>query len=159
MLKIGVPKIIVVSLLLLVGCNTRYQLDRIHDRQGIVNVRQPLRSEKKEQAVSTDIPKEIKYKDKDGKEINILSGEKDGDDYLYSVQLQGVEVVAKSKTLPERNGMVTISFIVMVPQEYLQSGWRIKVEPYFSIPLWKYTSKHAFMYYSFTLGVDAKLNF
>ena len=129
MLKIGVPKIIVVSLLLLVGCNTRYQLDRIHDRQGIVNVRQPLRSEKKEQADSTDIPKEIKYKDKDGKEINILSGEKDGDDYLYSVQLQGVEVVAKSKTLPERNGMVTISFIVMVPQEYLQSGWRIKVEP------------------------------
>ena len=129
MLKIGVPKIIVVSLLLMVGCNTRYQLDRIHDRQGIVNVRQPLRSEKKEQADSTDIPKEIKYKDKDGKEINILSGEKDGDDYLYSVQLQGVEVVAKSKTLPERNGMVTISFIVMVPQEYLQSGWRIKVEP------------------------------
>ena len=129
MLKIGIPKIIVVSLLLMVGCNTRYQLDRIHDRQGIINVRQPLRSEKKEQAVSTDIPKEIKYKDKDGKEINILSGEKDGDDYLYSVQLQGVEVVAKSKTLPERNGMVTISFIVMVPQEYLQSGWRIKVEP------------------------------
>lgn len=129
MLKIGIPKIIVVSLLLMVGCNTRYQLDRIHDRQGIVNVRQPLRSEKKEQADSTDIPKEIKYKDKDGKEINILSGEKDGDDYLYSVQLQGVEVVAKSKTLPERNGMVTISFIVMVPQEYLQSGWRIKVEP------------------------------
>lgn len=129
MLKIGVPKLIVVSLLLMVGCNTRYQLDRIHDRQGIVNVRQPLRSEKKEQADSTDIPKEIKYKDKDGKEINILSGEKDGDDYLYSVQLQGVEVVAKSKTLPERNGMVTISFIVMVPQEYLQSGWRIKVEP------------------------------
>ena len=129
MLKIGVPKIIVVSLLLMVGCNTRYQLDRIQDRQGIVNVRQPLRSEKKEQAVSTDIPKEIKYKDKDGKEINILSGEKDGDDYLSSVQLQGVEVVAKSKTLPERNGMVTISFIVMVPQEYLQSGWRIKVEP------------------------------
>ena len=129
MLKIGVPKIIVVSLLLMVGCNTRYQLDRIHDRQGIVNVRQPLRSEKKEQADSTDIPKEIKYQDKDGKEINILSGEKDGDDYLYSVQLQGVEVVAKSKTLPERNGMVTISFIVMVPEEYLQSGWRIKVEP------------------------------
>ena len=129
MFRNGFPRLIGLGLLLLVGCNTRYQLDRIHDRQGIVNVRQPLRSEKKEQTDSAAIPEKIIYKDKDGKEINILSGEKDGDDYLYSYQLQGVEVVAKSKTLPERNGMVTISFIVMVPNEYLQSGWRIKVDP------------------------------
>ena len=44
------------------------------------------------------------------------------------------------------------------PKAVIDLG-KIKVEPYFSIPLWKYTSKHAFMYYSFTRGVDAKLNF
>ena len=129
MRRFKVQHIIIVGLLMTVGCNTRSQLDRMYDKQGIVNIRQPLRSEKKEQADSTAVPQEIKYKDKDGKEINILSGEKDGDDYLYSYQLQGVEVVAKSKTVPERNGMITISFIVCVPSSYLQKDWRITVHP------------------------------
>ena len=90
MRRFKVQHIIIVGLLMTVGCNTRSQLDRMYDKQGIVNIRQPLRSEKKEQTDSTAVPQEIKYKDKDGKEINILSGEKDGDDYLYSYQLQGV---------------------------------------------------------------------
>ena len=130
MRRFKVQHIIIVGLLMTIGCNTRSQLDRMYDKQGIVNIRQPLRSEKKEQADSTAVPQEIKYKDKDGKEINILSGEKDGDDYLYSYQLQGVEVVAKSKTVPERNGMITISFIVCVPSSYLQKDWRITVHPW-----------------------------
>ncbi len=129
MRRVGIQHIITACLLLTVGCNTRYQLDKMQRKEGIVNIRQPLRSEKKEQADSTAVPKEIKFKDKDGKEVNILSGELDGDDYIYSVQLEGVEVVAKSKTVPERDGMITISFIVCVPASYLQSEWRLTVHP------------------------------
>ena len=49
MRRFKIQHIIIVGLLMTVGCNTRSQLDRMYDKQGIVNIRQPLRSEKKEQ--------------------------------------------------------------------------------------------------------------
>lgn len=36
---------------------------------------------------------------------------------------------------------------------------KIDLEPFFSIPLWKYTNSSAMMAYGFTLGMDAKINF
>ena len=129
MIHTKLQHIILISLLIVTGCNTRYRLNQAYQKVGSVNVRQPLRSEKKEQTDSASLPKSIVIKDKDGKESMILEGTKDGDDYLYSFALQGVEVVAKSKTVPERNGKITISFVVCVPAEFVDTDWRLTVRP------------------------------
>lgn len=113
------------------ACSTPDRIQQVQDVEGIVNIRQPMKSEKKQMSDSLHVPKQIKIKDKDGKEQTILAGEKDEKqgDYLYSVSLGEVEVLAKSKTVPERDGKISIAFVINVPEGYLSSDWRMKVTP------------------------------
>lgn len=54
--------------------------------------------------------------------------EKTGED-IPAMTLGEVTVTAKSKTVPERNGIISIPFVVTVPEDYAQKDWRITISP------------------------------
>lgn len=48
--------------------------------------------------------------------------------------LNEVEVVARSRFTPERNGKISVDFIVRVPKELLDRNWMIKMQPFIMHP-------------------------
>lgn len=117
------------AVILLLSCSTNKRIKEAYMKEGIINIRQPNNREKQTDTTSF-VPSIAKVKDKDGKVKNVAQTEKDknGED-IASFSLGEIEVVAKSKIVPERDGMITIGFIVTVPSTYSQKDWRIIVSP------------------------------
>jgi hypothetical protein len=63
----------------------------------------------------------------DGEQIRTLD-EKTGED-VVTVALQQVTVIAKTKTVPERFGMVNIDFVVTVPKTLIDKRWMVTLSP------------------------------
>lgn len=115
------------------GCNTGQRIF-IAEQKDIANIRQPMQDEKKNGVDTTALQKVITYVDHNGVKQTITKAELDSvsGEYITTMQLQEVTVVAKSKTVPERNGKVNIDFIVTIPGKLLQPDWRLVVAPVLS---------------------------
>lgn len=125
--NIGIP--VVAACCLMMSCSTKLRIENAYRKNGIVNIRQPKNAEKKADTVA--VPKIITYKDGNGKEKMLMNSEKDektGED-MPAMTLGEVTVTAKSKTVPERNGIISIPFVVTVPKDYAQKDWRIIISP------------------------------
>uniref|UniRef100_UPI0035623FAF hypothetical protein n=1 Tax=Bacteroides fragilis TaxID=817 RepID=UPI0035623FAF len=125
--NIGIP--ILATCCLMLSCSTKMRIENAYKKNGIVNIRQPRNAEKKADTVT--VPKIITYKDGNGKEKLLMDSEKDektGED-IPAMTLGEVTVTAKSKTVPERNGIISIPFVVTVPEDYAQKDWRITISP------------------------------
>lgn len=79
---------------------------------------------------NTDIPEKTIVKDADAKSEEQVRtrDEKTGED-IVTVALSEVTVVARTKTVPERFGMVNLDFIVTVPKTLIDKRWMITLTP------------------------------
>ncbi|MBQ6746752.1 MAG: hypothetical protein IJR07_06870 [Bacteroidaceae bacterium] len=116
-----------------ISCSTGQRIARAYHTSGqTVNLRQPTSSEKNMETDTAGImPEMIKFTDKDGQEKTVLSSVLDTvtGSYELAVSLGEVTVVSKSRVLPERNGVITLPFVITIPKEFLESDWRITVTP------------------------------
>lgn len=66
----------------------------------------------------------------EGKRIFFMKATVDSTGTIHATeQLRGVVVTARFKNIPERNGMVRLSFDVKVPKEMLNPNWQIRLRP------------------------------
>ena len=127
-IKWGVAAVMV--LVMAGGCNTGQRI-YMAEQKDIANIRQPLQNEKKNGVDTANLQKVITYVDHEGKQQMITSAELDTvtGEYITSMKLDEVVVVAKSKTVPERDGKVNIDFIVQIPGRLMQPDWRLVIAP------------------------------
>lgn len=113
------------------ACNTSQRINYAENKEP-ASIRQPHRNEKlMRDTVSSKGPQMLKYKDDKGVEQTVVKAvldEKTGE-YINSINLDEVIVTAKAKTVPERNGMVNLDFVVKVPHRLLQQDWEMVINP------------------------------
>lgn len=65
-----------------------------------------------------------------GKKVSYARTEKDSTgNKRITVQLSNVTVVARSKSVPERNGRINLDFVVKVPRDLLSTNWMAAITP------------------------------
>lgn len=81
-------------------------------------------------SADTDIMKESVVKEADGNSDEQIRtrDERTGED-IVTVALSEVTVVARTKTVPERFGMVNLDFVVTVPKTLIDKRWMITLTP------------------------------
>lgn len=120
-------KYIFISLLfLLCGCRLTHKLER-------TNYRPVLNQPSKHQGTSDDNSVQIganstQSKENTNEEQIRTKDEKTGED-IVTVDLDEITVVARTKTVPERFGKVSLDFIVTVPNKLLDKRWMITLTP------------------------------
>lgn len=95
-----------------------------------VGLSQPS-SRKTTGADTVKLPKFITFTDKDGKEKVVTEAVRDSvtGEYMTTIELTGITVVAKSKNIPERNGNINIEFVVTVPDILIDKRWALTLTP------------------------------
>lgn len=117
-----------VCLLFLFSCGSL--TDKLKKENASVNVSLPNKIQNKIQEKDT-LPQFIEYTDSAGRKqiiANSTKDEKTGED-ITTVELSGITVVAKSRNIPERNGKISLDFIVTVPQKLISNKWQLKLTP------------------------------
>lgn len=129
---VGVLTAVVTAIL--VSCSTGQRIFRAEETD-IANLRHPFKTEKKqkENADSTKYAgnKTVVTYDKISEDGKYTEAELDKEtgEYVTSMTIGEVTVMAKSATIPERNGKINIDFIIKVPQKLLQPDWRMVILP------------------------------
>lgn len=108
------------------GCKLTKPLER-------VEVRPEIRQAQQQRAIEIDTTetKYITFVDHNGVKQTIVEAETvnvDGED-LMNINLEGVTVVAKNKTVPERLGKVSIEFLVGIPKPLQDKRWVVVITP------------------------------
>lgn len=119
-----------VWLLLMTACSTAQRLG-VAERAQQSNIRLPFKSEKKDTA-AIKVPQFITFEDTDGKQKMIMTAERDsvtGEYELTMGELNEVVVTAAAKSVAERNGKVTLEFLVTVPATLMMRDWRMVIKP------------------------------
>ena len=117
-------------LLLLSACSTAQRLG-MAERAQQSNIRLPFKSEKKDTS-AIKVPQFITFEDTDGKQKMIMTAERDsvsGEYELTMGELSEVVVTAAAKSIAERNGKVTLEFLVTVPSTLMMRDWRMVIKP------------------------------
>ena len=111
------------ALCLATSCSLSRRLDKNDLRANIA-----LPSVLKQDSTFKDsLPKMIEFFNKDGEKQIVMQAVKDsitGQEEL-TVNLNEVTVVAKSKTVPERKGKISIDFTVTVPERLINQNWQL----------------------------------
>ena len=109
------------------SCSMTSQLKRAKVR---ANISLPQRILAPEQKKGYDQRSVLEFSDLKGKKTTYATTEKDknGKDQI-TVELQGVTVVAKSRTVPERFGKVDIDFVVSVSEKLLGEKRQLTLTP------------------------------
>lgn len=112
------------------GCNTGQRIF-MAEQKDMANIRQPFQAEKRNGVDSAALERKVTYVDNKDFHGQVTTAELDSatGEYITTQQLGEVTVVAKAKTVPERNGKVSIDFIVRVPRKLLQTDWSMTVAP------------------------------
>lgn len=120
-------KYIFISLLfLLCGCRLTHKLEKTNYRP-IVN--QPTKHQKSSEVSPVQIGSNNSLaKDSINKEQVRTKDEKTGED-IVTVDLEEITVVARTKTVPERFGKVSLDFVITVPNKLLDKRWKITLTP------------------------------
>lgn len=120
------PKYLIPSILItgiLISCGTSPKMAK-------VGLSQPNTKHFVDTAYA-NLPKQITYIDKEGKEQIITKADLDSitGEYMTSVQLDGITVMAQSKNVAERNGKVDLDFVVTVPGQLINNKWQVQLTP------------------------------
>lgn len=110
---------------LMTSCSIQRRVDRATDRSGYVRIRQTTDSDKAHHAQATA---STPYRVGDTGYLTESVTDKDGEE-IPSVTLGEVEVVARTRVVTVRNGMVSMPFIVTVPKDYCDHDCRVSVFP------------------------------
>lgn len=105
-----------------IGCSTTPHIAR-------VRISQPKSSEKID--TSYQLPKEILWTDDKGVQHIVTQAEEDSasGENITLVELSAITVVARSKQVAERNGMIDLDFLVTVPSELISNKWQLQLTP------------------------------
>ena len=118
--------------LLLAGCivTSCSMTSRLKRAKVRANIFLPQRILAPEEKKGYDRRSVLEFSDLKGKKTTYATTEKDknGKDQI-TVELQGVTVVAKSRTVPERFGKVDIDFVVSVPEKLLGKKRQLTLIP------------------------------
>lgn len=117
-------------LLLMAACNTAQRLG-LAERQNQSSIRLPLESEKKDTA-TIHVPQYVTYIDESGNKNMVMTAERDsvtGEYELTGGTLNEVVVQASTKSVAERNGKISLDFIVTVPENLMMRDWRMVIKP------------------------------
>lgn len=125
----GIGVSVLAGVLGLAACSTSNRIEKAQEKE-IANISQIFKEEKPK-LDTTALPKFITYVDDQGQSQTIMSAVKDSTtgEYISSVELAEVTVVAKAKSIPERNGRVNLDFIVRIPQTLLKKDWKVVFVP------------------------------
>lgn len=109
------------------SCSMTSRLKRAKVR---ANISLPQRILAPEEKKGYDQRSVLEFSDLKGKKTTYATTEKDknGKDQI-TVELQGVTVVAKSRTVPERFGKVDIDFVISVPEKLLGKKRQLTLTP------------------------------
>lgn len=115
---------LVLLLIMVCSCRLTQKLENTDYRP---QVNQPGKVTKN---ADTDIKEESVVKEADGNSDEQIRtrDEKTGED-IVTVALSEVTVVARTKTVPERFGMVNLDFVVTVPKTLIDKRWMITLTP------------------------------
>ncbi|KAA5263707.1 hypothetical protein [Bacteroides faecis] len=115
---------LVLLLIMVCSCRLTQKLENTDYRP---QVNQPGKVTKN---ADTDIKEESVVKEADGNSDEQIRtrDEKTGED-IVTVALSEVTVVARTKTVPERFGMVNLDFVVTVPKTLIDKRWMIILTP------------------------------
>ncbi len=129
--------IVLAMTLILIGCGRKfYQIDR---KDVTINIRHEEKRDGNAIILSgnnVNKNKELSYTDPEtGKSYlieNTVRDEKSGE-IIGVRELGEVVVTAKSENISERNGIISMGFIINIPSTVLDSRWQIEVQPVLSI--------------------------
>lgn len=133
----GKHLILLILPFIFIGCSKKiYKIER---NDVSVNVRHEDKRDKNRVTLplnSSDKKMDLTYKEPySGKNIlieNAVRDEKNGE--LVGVrELDEVIVTAKSENISERNGIILLGFIIMVPSNILDSRWQLEILPVLSV--------------------------
>ena len=120
--------ILAASGLLFFGCggSRKAFMKQMEEQNLTAGVRQPGKTV---DTTAYDMPKEVKIKT-EGRDdyISFTAKDKDGSD-IASYALSEVRVVAKNKTVPERDGKVNVDFVVSIPKGLVDKNWQVHIVP------------------------------
>lgn len=105
-----------------IGCSTTPRVAR-------VRISQPKSTEKIDTGYK--LPKEILWTDDKGVQHIVTQAEEDtaNGENITLVELSAITVVARSKQVAERNGMIDLDFLVTVPSELISNKWQLQLTP------------------------------
>ena len=116
--------------LLMAACNTAQRLG-MAERKNRSSIRLPFKSEQKDTA-TFKVPQFVTYEDGTGNKNIIMTAERDsvsGNYELMGGQLGEITVTAAAKSVAERNGKITLDFVVTVPENLMMRDWRMVINP------------------------------
>lgn len=117
---------LVLLLIIVSSCRLTHKLENTNYRP---SVNQPGKIPANTETDATIIEKSVVEKTDKGSEEQIRTrDEKTGED-IVTVALSEVTVVARTKTVPERFGMVNLDFVVTVPKVLIDKRWMIALTP------------------------------
>ena len=78
-----------------------------------------------------NMAQQITYIDENGQEQIVTRADLDTitGEYMTSVEMEGITVMAQSKNVAERNGKVNLDFIVTVPSTLINKRWQLQLLP------------------------------
>ncbi|MBQ8189348.1 MAG: hypothetical protein IJZ44_06180 [Lachnospiraceae bacterium] len=112
------------------ACNTAQRLG-MAERKNRSSIRLPFKSEQKDTA-TFKVPQFVTYEDGTGNKNIIMTAERDsvsGNYELMGGQLGEITVTAAAKSVAERNGKITLDFVVTVPENLMMKDWRMVINP------------------------------
>jgi len=130
MKKLGVFISVGCMLIILAACNTAQRLG-FAERKNQSSIRLPFKAEKKDTATFV-MPASVTYEDSDGKKNIIQTAVLDSVTGQYELQggeLGEITVTAAAKSVAERNGKITLDFVVTVPENLMMRDWRMVIKP------------------------------
>ncbi len=116
--------------LLMAACNTAQRLG-MAERKNRSSIRLPFKSEQKDTA-TFKVPQFVTYEDGTGNKNIIMTAERDSVSGKYELmggQLGEITVTAAAKSVAERNGKITLDFVVTVPENLMMRDWRMVINP------------------------------
>lgn len=120
-------KYIFISLLfLLCGCRLTHKLERTNYRP-VLN--QPIKHQNASGDNSVQIGTNSTQSKENANEEQIRTKDEKTGEEIVTVDLEEITVVARTKTVPERFGKVSLDFIVTVPNKLLDKRWMITLTP------------------------------
>lgn len=111
----------VLVLLLLSSCRLTEKLESTPYR--------PLVNQPRKETAATQSFDIARVKDVESREVQVTTKDKKSGEDIVTVELSEITVVARTKTVPERFGIVNLDFIVTVPKHLIDKRWMITLSP------------------------------
>lgn len=113
-------------IILLCGCSITGRLERRHTSAQIAQL---TKTERLEYEQDTR-PQVVKLQRDSNSFFLVPTDTLTGGERVISLDIEQVTIVSRTRSLPERNGKVTIDFVVTVPKQMLGSSRSVVITPY-----------------------------